>query len=94
MLLHNQDLVTETKVINCPFSDHSFIAAKINLNQIREKKNTFKGRLLSEKKVDEIVKLLEKTDFSFDSSASDVNDILKNLKSKILNAIDKVSPVK
>jgi len=28
VLLHNQDLVTETKVINCPFSDHSFIAAK------------------------------------------------------------------
>ena len=36
VLLHNQDLVTETKVINCPFSDHSFIAAKINLNQITD----------------------------------------------------------
>jgi hypothetical protein len=32
VLLHNQDLITNTKVVCCPFSDHRFILANFKIH--------------------------------------------------------------
>ena len=33
VILHNDILITDTLVIGCPFSDHKFVAASINIDK-------------------------------------------------------------
>ena len=94
VLLHNQNMITDTSVFGCPFSDHCFIAAKLNLKQIKENKTSFNGRLLSEHNLESIINQLEKTDFSLDCSTLGVNELWLQIKSLILDATNNIAPLK
>ena len=87
-------MITDTSVFGCPFSDYCFIAAKLNLKQIKENKTSFSGRLLSEHNLESIINQLEKTDFSLDCSTLGVNELWLQIKSLILDATNNIAPLK
>lgn len=93
VVLHNSDLITSTKTIDCPFSDHRFVSIKIRLNTLKEKKPECMGRALSLAKLDVIKKKLSLTEFEIDFNQN-VNSNLNETQKKIRLIMDEFSPIK
>ena len=49
VIIHNQDKVIDTNVIPCPFSDHKFIIAALEISQTKKTPFVSTGRSLNEK---------------------------------------------
>ena len=94
VLLHNKDLVSETKVINCPYSDHKFIVGAIKIDSDKPKPDIFWSRNLSEKNLLLIEEKLVKADFSRLDSLKTSDDKWLFLKDKILTVLDTLAPLK
>ncbi len=64
VLLHNQNLVINTKVVGCPYSDHSFTVGEIQLISPKPKLQSFWSRSYSEKNMLLIEEQILNIDFS------------------------------
>ncbi|CAF0891632.1 unnamed protein product [Brachionus calyciflorus] len=94
LLLHNGDLVSETDVIECPFSDHHFVVAKLD---IPKSPNIFKKiecRNLSSVNILKINLLIEEIDFQQIRNYDDINEKWIYVKNKITEIIDYVLPLR
>jgi K+-transporting ATPase c subunit len=94
IIISNQDKVIDNKVIGCPFSDHKFLVAALDLSKSKHIPFLSSGRSLSEKNLFLITDLINAQDFSFDKNDQNVDQIWNNYKIKLLECIDLVAPLK
>jgi hypothetical protein len=90
----NQNEVNDVKVIGCPFSDHKFLVAALDLSRAKHTPFVNIGRSLSEKNLFLIADLIKSQDFSFDKNDQNINQIWNIHKQKILECIDLVALLK
>ncbi|RNA06174.1 RNA-directed DNA polymerase from mobile element jockey [Brachionus plicatilis] len=64
LFLHNADLVDETCVIDCPFSDHKFVLAKLTVAKLKCKQKTILCRNLSLVNTENICTQIDEIDWS------------------------------
>jgi hypothetical protein len=81
-------------VIGCPFSDHKFLVAALDLSQSKRIPFQNTGRSLSEKNLFLITDLINAQDFSFDKNDQNVDQIWNNHKLKLLDCINLVAPIR
>lgn len=94
VVIHNQDLVKSASAIDCPFSDHRFIAINLALKPAQLIKKQIIGRNLPKKNTDLIVDKILSSDL--DTTDLNITKDQKWLKFKetILNIIDDIAPEK
>ena len=81
-------------MIGCPFSDHKFLVAALDLSQSKHIPFLNTGRSLSAKNLFLITDLINSQDFSFDKNDQNVDQIWNNHKIKLLDCINLVAPLK
>jgi hypothetical protein len=94
VLISNQSFVNEVQVIDCPFSDHKFVAASLQFDSNKPSQQSIQCRNLSERNlmlIDEIISVL---DFDFIFDLRDVNSKWLALKTMLQNAINSVAPLR
>ena len=64
LIIHNNNLIQSTKIIDCPFSSHKFILANLELIAEKKQNKYMNVRNLSIVNVEKINFLIEKHDFS------------------------------
>ena len=94
VLIHNGELITCTKVIGCPYSDHHFIVGSIILNSAKPKPLVLWSRNLNDKNIELIEKRLSQADFSLIDKLNSSNDKWEYFKSSVLKHIDEIAPIK
>ena len=97
MILHNSNLIDETSVYSCPFSDHDFITASLNIVKPINSFKTIKCRNLCQRNIDEINKLVQESDLKSIFSLDNVEQkwtLIKNELTKILNQIAPIKSVR
>ena len=95
VIIANNDLISATKTIKCPFSDHEFVLASLNLPSNNHNTCDFYyARKLDDEKIALISNKFDLIDFSF------LNDRDKNveakwmlLKENLLSLIDDIAPI-
>lgn len=93
VVFHNSNLVSSTKTIDCPFSDHRFVSIKIKLKTPKDKKLEFIGRSLPESKLDAIKEKLSELSLEINFNQN-VNENLNDLQNDIRLVMDDISPLK
>ena len=73
--ISNQNKVTSVKVIGCPFSDHKFLVAALDLSRAKHTPFVNIGRSLSEKNLFLIADLIKSQDFSFNKNDQNIDQI-------------------
>ena len=92
--ISNQDKIIDIKVIGCPFSDHKFLVAAIDLSRTKHTPFVNIGRSLSEKNLLLIADLIKSQDFSFEKNDENIDQIWSDHKTKLLACIDLIAPLK
>ncbi|CAF1017571.1 unnamed protein product [Brachionus calyciflorus] len=92
LLLHNGDLIDETDVINCPFSDHKFVVANLSINKTTNICKMIECRNLSASKISEITESIDEIDFKSIKNFSNIEEKWRFLKTEILKIIDQIAP--
>ncbi|CAF0989180.1 unnamed protein product [Brachionus calyciflorus] len=95
LLLHNGDIVAETDVIHCPFSDHQFVVAKLEINKklpivLKE----ISCRNLSSENILKINLGIDEICFKAIRNFDDINEKWKFVKEEITKVIDEIAPVR
>ena len=72
-------------MIGCPFSDHKFLVAALDLSQSKRIPFQNTGRSLSEKNLFLITDLINAQDFSFDKNDLNVDQIWFKHKTKLFH---------
>jgi len=92
---NNKD-IDRTTVLSCPFSNHSFVVCHDNFSSAALTKSSVVGRILNEKNLTEIRKILASENHRFDSIDlfDDVNDKFFAFTKAIMSVVDEVAPLK
>lgn len=93
VLIHNNDIVRKVYNINCPFSDHKFVLAKLDLKKKEVKANYFIGRKLTAKNVNLIVERITELGHFEIMQILDAHSKWICLRDKLLEIIDSVAPI-
>lgn len=96
VLIHNtSNIINKINIIGCPFSDHEFITAELNIERIKQPSSNYVFlRNLSKDNIIKINGLLENNDFELPETDNDVESIWLKVKKFILNILDSIAPVK
>ena len=95
VLLTNSDLVIKTSVTDCPFSDHRFISAVLDIKTTKDNStNIINSRNFSESNLGLIQQAFANIDFAFIDEIVDVNIKWQSLKNLIESVINLICPVK
>ena len=94
VILHNDNLVSETAVIGCPFSDHKFIVGSIQIDKMKSCQSFIWTRNLSEKNLVTLGNRLALLDFSKMDKYVTSDEKWLFLKEILLSEIDQISPLK
>ncbi|CAF0840875.1 unnamed protein product [Brachionus calyciflorus] len=92
LFLHNGNLVEETDVINCPFSDHKFVVSSLTILKPKNVLKTIKCRNLSSTNLASICTSIDAIDFKLIRNYQSVEEKWNFLKSEILKIIDNIAP--
>ncbi|RNA03789.1 RNA-directed DNA polymerase from mobile element jockey-like [Brachionus plicatilis] len=92
LLLHNGNLIEETDVIPCPFSDHNFVVASLLIKKPNETYKTIKCRNLCQSNQLEICSQIKKANFKSLQSLKTIEEKWHFVKGEILNVIDRIAP--
>lgn len=91
---NDSNLVLETKVISCPFSNHKFVLAVLNLDSSSSNPNFVSSRVLNDKNLQLIKDDLARTKFDLCDKFDDVNEKWCVIKRIIIDIINKYAPYK
>jgi hypothetical protein len=91
VVLHNKNLITTTKVVPCPFSDHDFVVSYLNVPKISNSNDLVTVKTISTKSLELINDKLRCTDFSVMNKFDSVNDKWTVFKNIILGVVRKFS---
>jgi hypothetical protein len=94
VIIHNKDLIKKTKVVSCPYSDHKFVLASINVDKHKPEPEIIWSRNLSENNIKLIEDELIKQDYSKIDKLYSSNEKWEYLKKLIITALDKIAPLK
>ncbi|CAF1134063.1 unnamed protein product, partial [Brachionus calyciflorus] len=94
VILHNSNLIEDTLTIECPFSDHNFIAAKIKFSKVKAENKFIQGRNLSGKNICLIIEEISKINFLNVESISCIDTQWCTFKTEIQKILDKIAPIK
>ena len=94
VILHNGDLIHKTAVIGCPYSDHKFILASINLKTMSSNTFSMLCRNTSGKNMLLIITAINNIDFNFIQELPDVNSKLSAFSNVLLDVINLVAPLR
>ncbi len=92
MLYSDHDLHERTIVLDCPFSDHSFVASSLKIAEVKLEVPSVMGRNLSEPILDQIRLDLD----SLELRISDRHNFDQNwihIKQQIMSVINKHAPI-
>jgi hypothetical protein len=92
LFLHNGDLVDQTDVINCPFSDHKFVVANLLLKKPKNEHKTIECRNLSTTNIANICSAIEVIDYKPLKNLATIEQKWNYLKEVILKIIDAHAP--
>ncbi|CAF0837588.1 unnamed protein product [Brachionus calyciflorus] len=92
ILLHNGDLVDATDVIDCPFSDHHFLIAKLNFKKAPDELKKIECRNLSAENMLKINKQIDEIDYKLIREYKDVDSKWMFVKNEVTKILDIVSP--
>ena len=94
VILHNGDLLCDSTIIGCPYSDHKFVLATINIQPMT--KNCFEtlSRNTSKNNMTKILDAISKVDFKFITEFQDVNTKLMAFSDILLCVLDHIAPLK
>ncbi len=92
VIIHNDQLITNCHVVECPFSDHCFVLINIKIAKQQYQLKTIMGRHLTNKNLNKIYEHYDKIDFSALYSASNPDTKWLIFKEKILDLLNKIAP--
>ncbi len=93
VIIHNQEAIKATKVISCPFSDHSFVLAEIAIQPTRKQQQVTTGRCMNADRVAMLIDRLNELNTSFlDDKDTDANFKWITLKNHLIEMLDQVAP--
>ena len=94
VVIHNSDMITKTETIECPFSDHHFVLATLQVKTLKyENEIENFGRCLSDNNLLIISEELEKSNIN-QIDNPDIDTMYSNLKNKIMKIVDEHAPNK
>ena len=95
VIIHNEDMITDVSCIGCPFSDHHFVLASIDITLEKIKPELpDKGRHFSETNLNLINEKINSIDLSKIDFDADVDTIWKCIKNMTLAIVDDIAPLK
>ena len=94
IILHNSDLITNTSVYPCSFSDHSFIIAGLNFTKVKDNNFFSMSRCLNANKLNMIMPYIISIDFNALTDIKCCNLRWLSIKSMILNILNEFAPFK
>ena len=94
LFLHNADLVDETSVIDCPFSDHKFVLAKLTVAKLKCKQKTILCRNLSLVNTENICSQIDEIDWSGFKNFSSIDEKWMFVKEKLIKIIENTATVR
>ena len=86
-----EGLLYQTETIPCPFSDHHFVLAALNLKPV---KFLINSRFISQLKLDQIKLLIKTIPFNCLNAVESVENKFFLFKKLILEIVDEISPLK
>ncbi|CAF0827770.1 unnamed protein product [Brachionus calyciflorus] len=87
-------MVDEANSIECPFSDHSFLLASLNIRKEKEKSKIIKFRNLSVANLDKISTEIDSIDWKPLRNLKSIEDKWLFLKDSLIKIIDSIAPLK
>jgi hypothetical protein len=94
VILHNNDLINNCNVIDCPFSDHKFFMVNLKINKLKYEKKSIIARNLTTENLIKISREYNELNFERFHSYSSVNDKWNILEEDLLNILNKIAPEK
>ncbi|CAF0822322.1 unnamed protein product [Brachionus calyciflorus] len=94
LLLHNGDLILSTDFIDCPFSDHHFIIAKLDIKKPPNSLKQIECRNLSADNILKINSLIERIDFKPIRNFDNINEKWFYVKNEITKIMDYIAPLR
>ncbi|CAF1132148.1 unnamed protein product [Brachionus calyciflorus] len=94
VVIHNGNLIVDSNVIECPFSDHDFVVVQLKILKPVEIYKTINCRNLNSKNLTIINELIEKGNFKLISEIDDINQKWTFVKNEITNILNQVAPEK
>jgi hypothetical protein len=93
VIMCNQDFVAQTIVIDCPFSDHCFVASSLSITQVKLEAQSIMCRNLSEPVLEQIIAEFESINLKI-SPLHDVESNWTKIKLEINKIINKLALMK
>ncbi|RMZ97515.1 RNA-directed DNA polymerase from mobile element jockey-like, partial [Brachionus plicatilis] len=97
LLLHNGDFIIDTDVLNCPFSDHCFVLAKLEIKKKKKSINSVNKvecRNLSASNMAQICLKIEEANFKQMREIESIEGKWTFFKDAILNIVDEIAPIR
>lgn len=94
VLLHNSDYIIDTDVIDCPFSDHCFILAKLEIKKSPTVLKEYSCRNLSSENMQKINFLIDTINLQQMHTFDNINEKWNYVKNEITKIIDEVAPIR
>jgi hypothetical protein len=94
VILHNNYLINNCNVIDCPFSDHKFIMVNLKIHKLKFEKKSIIARNLTTENLNKISYEYNQINFDIFHSCSSVNDKWDILEEDLLNILNKIAPEK
>ena len=93
VIIHNKNIISKTKVVPCPFSDHCFVIAELTLQRAKNVSQSIEVRNLNIKNLNRITNEISMLDFGNLYNYSSVNQIWSKFQDSILKITNKTAPL-
>ena len=87
-------MISKTHTINFPFSDHSFVAAVLNLKPLKSGATLINSRLITQVKLVKINEIIGSIPFGCIEIADTIEDKFYFFKKLIMDIVNEVTPLK
>jgi len=96
VILHNSDMVRETDIIGCPFSDHKLVIAALNFSCLKIGPQKYLSRCITESSIQRIDDLIQSSATVFNGIhlLSEPESKLAFFQDKLINILNKTCPEK
>ena len=94
VVIHNNDLINNCNVIDCPFSDHRFVMVNLKIEKVKYQKKSIIGRMLTSENLLKISREFDFIDFNNYFLSHSVNEKWSFLESDLLALLNKIAPEK
>ena len=94
LFLHNSDLVDETNSIECPFSDHNFVIAKLSIKKQSAVRKKVICRNLCLENLTKIYSLVDSIELSELKNLKTIEEKWCYIRDRFLSIVDEIAPLR